>query len=203
MHESCANPSSTSIPIAYILQHICSNYSKKELDIPEELVHKVCTISFRSEQAMKIVSFILKTPAFIEPTISYETGIKKRTIYNILSDLKPWIVKTDVKLQSPDPSKRGPYYHIFLRDGESILDCMDEARKAYLNIVKKPDPALERVGKKMCTDFMNEELKDRREITRREIQGYLRDRDIDGQPRLSMTRMIESFLRKSGVKVWA
>ncbi len=78
------------------------------------------------------------------PTLRYELWINKRTVYQILNDLYPWVRMTDKTIPPLNPHTKGPYPHVWIADGHDLLENMDGARTSYYNTLKKHDPALKR-----------------------------------------------------------
>lgn len=142
VRESRTNPYTILKPKNEILVHIRTNYSQLVERVPSELVRRVCTIYGQSEQATRIINYILENPSFLVPTMRYELELKKRTIYQILQNLYPWVKKTDTKIPHPDPSTKGPYPHVYIIDGEDLLDHLGEARKSYYDTLEQHDPVM-------------------------------------------------------------
>ena len=135
------------LPIAQneILVHIRINYSKLVEVVLRGLVRHVCTIYGQSEQATRVVNYILENPSFLVPTMRHGLGLKKLTIYHILNDLWPWVKKTDKTVEPPNPSTRGPHPHVWIVDGENLVEGVNEARMSYYDTLKQHDPALKHI----------------------------------------------------------
>lgn len=142
------DPPIQSIHIKSIIIILHNNINRiADVVISPELALHVLDVYLRGEEARRVIGYILDHPAFLVPSMGHELAISKQTVYQILHDLHPWVMKSDKTLEHPGRGP-GPRPHVWLIEGQDLVEGVEEARRAYYEVLSHTDSTVKRLEAK-------------------------------------------------------
>lgn len=175
-------------------------------NVPEEY-NKLVLVNYRGHIAPKVIDYILKHGGFTIPTLSSLFGVSYQTIEHILKRLRPWVIQTRHKLEHPI-TRAGNKARVWVRNSVDPLEGVNEARTSYYKTLEKNDQDfrnhvdLLKSVNELGRDFLENVVRDRSEVTNREILIYLKEKFGQSPQIPKLADMVADMVARSGVKVW-
>jgi len=195
VQESCTIYIEHILNEIYKMQHSCTPYSEKGIELKRDIVQDVCTLT--SEKRWPVTKYFLVYGAATAWTLRFRLSAKRRTVYEALEQLRMTGLIIDYhRAKIPARNRKKPTTIWGLQSATN--DQVREAQLLHTRLCSPKYRTAEKIGQTILEEWMAKGLK---EIHYHEIIQEMKELKIPFKGQ-DIAEFAAQFLNEKGIKVW-